>query len=274
LCLSERSDDKQRLSWLHHDMLLRATDVLELADALPLAIDPAPYRERLSPLAVAVLQGEARKTIDRRRELVLPDVWDQRLRDAALEAISALRKELTRKAAVLDSAILDLEQPARKSAMARAVVDRILADLLDANDANIEALAELERELEETPVDERAGRAALAARGAYVAARIPANDVRAAVVRTARAMQRVPANEDGAEYGARFLARRLASDERRRAAREWVATLANESAEHVPLLADELRDLAAVSASSAPEDDLIWVQACIGLSFEYGLSQS
>jgi hypothetical protein len=64
-------------------MQLSAADTSELAEALPLAIELEPYRERLTPLAVAVLSGESRRTIDKRRELVLPDVWDVRLREAA-----------------------------------------------------------------------------------------------------------------------------------------------------------------------------------------------
>jgi hypothetical protein len=75
---------------------LTAAETAELSAALPLGIELEPYRERLSPLAFAVLQGEPRRTIDKRRELVLPDVWDGRLREATLDGIAKLRVELER----------------------------------------------------------------------------------------------------------------------------------------------------------------------------------
>lgn len=67
-------------------MQLTAADTAELAAALPLGINLESDRERLTPLAVAVLSGESRRTIDKRRE-----------------------------PALLELARADLEQPVRKS---------------------------------------------------------------------------------------------------------------------------------------------------------------
>jgi hypothetical protein len=256
-------------------MQLTATDTAELAAALPLGIELEPYRERLIPLAVAVLAGESRRTIDKRRELVLPDVWDGRLRNAALEGLTTLRLELERKLAVLELARADLEQPARTSKLARHVVDCVLAELIDNNDKNMAALEELERELEGLPSDDRASRAAIAARGAYVAARIPPNEFRAAIVRSARAADAHGLDKDGAAaHGAVRLAQALATEQRRAAVREWARMLAEGSAEHLPLLAQELQALAAESASTDAGSDLIWIQACLGLTIEVGLGLS
>jgi hypothetical protein len=44
--------------------------------------------------------------------------------------------------------------------------------------------------------------------------------------------------------------------------------LAEGSAEHVPLLAEELQALAVETASSDAGSDLIWIQACLGLTME------
>jgi hypothetical protein len=256
-------------------MQLTAADTSELAEALPLAIELEPYRERLTPLAVAVLSGESRRTIDKRRELVLPDVWDGRLREAAFEGIAKLRKELERKLAVLELARADLGRPAQKSRLVRHVVDRVLSELLDDNDQNIAALEELERELAAMPADDRASRAATAARGAFVAARIPPNELRAAIVRTARAADAYGLQRVGAlERAAVLVAQALATDQRRAAVREWAAMFAEGSADHVPLLAEELRALAVESASSDAGSDLIWIQACVGLTMEWGLGYS
>lgn len=254
-------------------MPLRERDIAELATGLPLTLGLEPYRERLIPLATAVLHGESRRTVDSRRELVLPDAWDGRLHDEVLQAIGKLRGELTRKLSVLDDAVHDLEHP-RKSALARAVIDRVLAELMDGNDKNIAALEELERKLESSPEDERVWRAAIAARGAFAAARIHPNETRRAIVRAARSFDRCPQGEDPAEWTARMLARTLATDERRAAVHEWAGALAEGGAPHVPLLAAALRELVTAGPACLPDDDLLWVQACIGASFEFGLGMS
>ena len=66
-CLSQKADDSATRGCLHRCMQLAATDVAELVAGLPLGIELEPYRERLAPLAFAVLQGEWRRTIDKRR---------------------------------------------------------------------------------------------------------------------------------------------------------------------------------------------------------------
>ena len=254
-------------------MQLTATEIAELTAVLPLALELEPYRERLSPVAVGVLNGESRRTIDKRRDQVLADVWDMPLREAALAGIATLEVELERKRKLLDLARSDLDGPARKSRLARSVVERVLEDLLQNNDKNIETLERLERELEAMAPGERTSRAAIAARGAYVAARIPPNDFRAAAVRTARATSALQP-EEAADHGARVMARALATHERRAAVREWARLLGEASADHVPLLAEELQALAVESASSEPGSDLIWIQACLGLTMEAGLELS
>lgn len=256
-------------------MHLTAADSAELAYGLPLAIELEPYRERLSPVAIAVLQGESRRTIDKRRALVLPDVWDGKLRVAVKEGIARLRTELERKLAVLERAEADVDLPARDSKLARHVVDRVLAELLDNNDENIATLEALEQELELLPPSERPARAAVAARGAFVAAAIPPNELRAATVRAARAVGRDPIDRhDAFERGAITLARALATDKRRAAARTWVENLADASNAHAPLLSESLLVLAGESARARPADDLIWIQACLGLTFASALGDS
>jgi hypothetical protein len=252
---------------------LTAADIAELTAVLPLALELEPYRERLSPVAIAVLGGESRRRIDQRRDQVLDDVWDPPLRQAALAGIATLEAELQRKTKLLELARADLEQPLRKSRFACRVVDRVLEDLLQSHDKNIEALERLERELEAMEPDERTSRAAIAARGAHVAARIPQNEFRAAAVRAARAVSGFDTDE-AADHGVRVMARALATDERRAAVREWSRLLGEASADHVPLLAEELQALAVESASSEPGSDLIWIQACLGLTMEAGLGLS
>ena len=256
-------------------MPLAANDVADLVASLPLGIELEPYRQRLTPLAVAVLEGESRRTIDKRRDRVLAEVWDAPLRNAVLDAIEKLRLELERKLGVLELARADVGRRTDESKLVRRVVDRVLADLLDAHDKNLDALEELEGELEALPPADRAPRAAAAARGAYVAARIPANELRAAIVRTARAADRHGLQNEGAfEHVAVLVAETLATQERRGAVRDWARMLADASADHVPLLAAELRALALESETTDAGSDLIWIQACLGLTLEEGMALS
>ena len=273
--LSKRADDNEGFGCLYRCVHIAAADAADLAAGLPLTIELKPYRDSLTPLALAVLEGESPRTIGERRELVLADVWDTRLRQAVLEGIGKLRAELERKLKVLELAKTDVGNPVRESRLARHVVDRVLAELLDANDKNLDALVELERDLEALPPDDRASRAAVAARGAHVAARIPPNELRAAMMRTARAADAYGLESEGAfEHAAVLMAESLATAERRAAVREWAQLLAEGSTEHVPLLAEELKALAVESASADAGSDLIWIQACLGLTLELGMALS
>ena len=80
----------------------------ELASAIRLDLAVEPYRERLTPLAQATLSGSSRSKIDKARERVLPDVWDDRLRRAVVEGVARLR-------ALVDAAEADLARGARAS---------------------------------------------------------------------------------------------------------------------------------------------------------------
>ena len=70
------------------------------------------------------------------------------------------------------------------------------------------------------------------------------------------------------------LARVLATDERRQAARKWVADMAEANEAHFPLLAEELRRLASASPARRPEHDAIWLEACFGLALIEGHNES
>jgi hypothetical protein len=236
-----------------------------LVAAIPLDLRLEDYRERLTPLAHAVLQGEARRTAEKRREFVIPDVWDERLR-------STVAKDLARLRLLLDAAEIDLARSPTRSRMVHAVVDRILFELLEHNDRNAEAMQELEAELTDEAPDERAAHAAVVARGAGAWTGIPRNEIRAAIVRTARAgAARGLEREDAVDDCARHLARLLATDERRHAAREWVAEVADGHAEALPLLAEELRMLVASPQPTDPAADPIWLQTCFGFVLLEGL---
>ena len=50
--------------------------------------------------------------------------------------------------------------------------------------------------------------------------------------------------------------------------------LADASADHVPLLAGELRALALESETTDAGSDLIWIQACLGLTLGEGMALS
>lgn len=249
-------------------MKMTDTAANELVAAIPLDVGLEAYRERLIPLAQATLSGASRRQIDKRRNSVLPDVWDERLARAVASGVAHLRR-------LVEAAEADLARPARESRVAGAVVDRMLFEVLEHQDQNFAALSSLEAELQSLDPAERAGRALCAARGAATAARIPRNEIRAAIVRVARTAASGGLDEpDGIEKCTRRLARLLATDQRREAARAWVAQMAVVNREPFPLLADELWRLAELEPVAEPDHDPIWLQACFGLVLEQSLAHS
>jgi hypothetical protein len=240
----------------------------ELVAAIPLDVGLESYRERLIPLAQATVSGAGRRQIDRRRDSVLADVWDEPLARIVAAGVARLRR-------LVEAAEVDLAGSSRESRVAGAVVDRLLFELLEHQDQNVAALASLEGELQNLDPDERAVRALCAARGAASAARIPRNEIRAAVVRVARTAAHGGLDDpDAVERCTRQLARLLATDRRREAAREWVAQMSAFHLEPFPLLAEELRLLAEQEPADQPDDDPIWLQACFGIVVEQSLAHS
>lgn len=232
----------------------------QVAALLPLDLALEPYRQRLTPLAQATLEGSPRRLIERRRALVLPDVWDARLETAVTEGVARLR-------GFLDAAEEDLRRGPRASRLAAAVVDRVLFELLEDHDRNVAALAALEAELREVPPADRARCAQRAARGAGTWARIPRNEIRAALIRVSRvAVGRGLDRPDAVDESVRHLARLLATDERRAAARAWVSEMAAGHAEPFPLLSHELATLAAEPPPADAGDDAVWLETCFGIA--------
>lgn len=240
----------------------------ELTAAIRLDLAPEPYRERLTPLAQATLSGSSRRAIDKAREHVLPDVWDDRLRGAVVDGVARLR-------VLVDAAEADLARSPRASRIANAVVDRVLFELLEDHDRNEAALEALEAELRAAPIEERSSRARRAVRGAGAWTRVPRNDIRAAIVRVSRtAAKRGLDRPDAVDESTRQLARLLASAERREAARRWVAEMAAVHAEPFPLLSEELRRLAAAPPPADPGADPLWVETCFGIALIESLGES
>lgn len=232
----------------------------ELVAAIPLDLPLERYRLRLAPLAEAILSGAPDREIERRRASLLPDVWDATLERALRDGIGRLR-------ALLALEELEAALPAAQRRIAHALVDRVMFELLENHDRNIAALESLEAELERLPRKERSSAALVAARGACGATWIPRNEIRAAIVRSSRAgAKRGFDDADAAVDGLRHLARLLATDERRQRARAWVGQMAAINCEPFPLLAEELRLLAAATPVRDPGDDPIWRQACLGIA--------
>jgi len=239
----------------------------ELAAAIKLEVPLDSYRDRLAPLARATLSGAARSEIDKQMRIVVADVWDGPLRDAATSAIGRLR-------AIIEKAEGELAGSAG-GRLAEAMVDRVLFELLEHTDRNFEAMQELEHEVAAAAPGRRADVARRAARGAGIATSIPRNEIRAAIVRVSRAAAaRGFDQEDAADAGARQLARLLATEKRRQAARDWVAQLARINAGPFPVLAEELQRLAAAPAPKDPGHDPIWLETCLGIALEETLAYS
>lgn len=94
-------------------MKITHTAAHELVAAIPLEIGLESYRERLIPLARATLSGGSRRQIDRQRDSVLPDVWDEPLARVVAAGVAHLRR-------IVGAAEAGLARPARASRVAGA----------------------------------------------------------------------------------------------------------------------------------------------------------
>jgi hypothetical protein len=235
----------------------------EVVAALRFDLPLEDYRLRIAPLAEALFSGESRRRVEKRRDVVLPDVWDEALRRMVATDLQRLRR-------LIDRAEADLSKPPRRNALAHAVVDRIVFEISEHQRANHAAFQNLEGALREAAPSDRGALAAFAMRGAGASLSIPLNEIRSAIVRGARK----GIAEADADTHARNLARRLATDDRRSAVRGWARAVATHLGEELPFLAAELQALAAEDLPADPGQDLAWVQTGVGIVFELGLSES
>ncbi|MGH3094166.1 MAG: hypothetical protein ACRDOG_17800 [Gaiellaceae bacterium] len=247
---------------------MRLTDdlVRDLLDDLGLSLEPNEVAAEIAPVAHALSTRAPRRSIEQKAAHAADAVWSDDLRSELAVQLAGLRGDAVARLAMIDAAVEELDKPAARNRVALALVYESAATVLSRANRNYELTAALEERLEGTPVDEhRALTLPLAATG-IPAARIEGEEADEA---TARFIESFPAEwaelPEAADQAAHWLARSLATDERREAMRSALRALADSAPEEFPRVSAALTDLLEEPTPEDPADDDLWVNLCVGL---------
>lgn len=216
-------------------------------------------RAILAPLADAALVWADPETLATLAEPVVEQLWERELREDIERALDQAAQRHEHVRLQLEDARADLAAGPGGSELARAVVIQGGFDVAGADLLPMHCLLCLEEGLAKRTKEERA---TLALRVAQLAPRVlvvPQSELRAATARAA--------------VGGPDVATALATDERRRTVREWLARLAELGEHSIPTVAGEL--VAALRVPHArPADDPLWCEAVRGLTAELGAERN
>jgi hypothetical protein len=220
----------------------------------------------LEPVLEALVGGISRSKLDSAVGTAAAAIWDDALRDDLDHELRELRNETLARIRSIELAARELDRPAAKNRIARALVFRAAAELLRLANRNRDRMEALEESLRGAPPgDERAlrlpcARAAIPPARTY---REESDEVSARFIESfpEEWEERPPA----ADHAAHWLARRLATDERRHAMRRALAELARGAEDDFPLAAMSILALTDEPMLDDPAEDDLWVNLAIGL---------
>ncbi len=228
--------------------------------------DIEPLREPLAPLLLAILENRPPSELERISRRTARKIWNDELAQETRTSLHVLRALLMLRLRHVDAALSELERPVERNRMARATIDRLAMELVREAEAETFQLAAVEEELRNASPAER--RAVVLPLSGAVAGNVGI-DPHEAGEAAARFLESFPdewsARPAAADHAAHWLARTLATDERRARMRAELAELA-QAASGLPLLAAELEGLLDEPvAEDAAEDDL-WVNLVVALA--------
>jgi hypothetical protein len=208
-------------------------------------------RQLMAPLVDAALVWAWPDTLARIAVPIVETLWDDELREDIERALDGAAASHERVAARVDEARADLALGPKRSRLARAVVEQGAFELAGDDLLPMHCLLCLEEGVARAPVDERRRRSLGVAQLACRVLDVPTSEVRAALATAA--------------VRGTDVALVLATDDRRRVLREWLARLAELGAQSIPTVAEELR----AAVRDPPGDvagDAVWREAVRGLT--------
>ena len=208
-------------------------------------------RAILEPLVDAALVWADSETLATLAAPIVEKLWESELREDIERALDEAAQRHGHVRLVLEDARADLAAGPGGSVLARAIVEQGGFDLAGADLLPMHCLLCLEEGLAAKPVEERGTVALRVARLARRVLDVPPSEIRAALA--------------GDAVGGLDTATALATDERRRTVREWLARLAELGEHSIPTIAADLSAALRV-ASARPADDPIWCEAVRGLT--------
>ena len=245
----------------------------ELFDELEIGLELNSAGPAIEPLLDALIGAAPDAALRQAAEDAVEALWDADLEREVRAELEDFREhavqENTRLVATIDSALAELRAPARQNHVAHALVWRAATKLIRRANRNHEQMAELERTLEHAPQTRRGGLTLPIVATASLAADIGDEEAAKAVAAYAFSVTagRRRSRKQRDQAAAR-LARSLATDERRRAARASLTELAELSTEEFPLASLTLRELLAEPVPDDPASDELWVNLVVGMAHE------
>jgi hypothetical protein len=196
-------------------------------------------------------------------------LWDDGVAAVLAEEFEAMRQEAANRIALVAVALRELDRRPADNLFARALAIRAATTLLTGANRNREQVEEVEQALSEVPPHERRPYVLPLARTALLGVELPPEEANEAVARFIESFpdewHKLPA---AADQAAHWLARVLATDERRSRMREALALLRDTVAEDYPLTSEAFGEVLAEPQPEDPADDDLWVNLVIGLAQE------
>jgi hypothetical protein len=224
----------------------------------------APYAERLEPVVDALAEGRSDAQVDKRVRAAAAAVWDDALRADAAAALDTLEDYLRATLARIEAARAELGRPVTDNRLAFALVEQIAADHLDSVAALGARFDELEADMQFAEPEERREIALRAAAEIGVPGISDEERYSATASFVAKPPREGVSGHTFIEQSTRALARSLATDERRRGARDELAYLAAEARDEIPLLADAIDELLGEPLPDDAGEDDLWVSTLFG----------
>jgi hypothetical protein len=226
----------------------------EILDDLGISVDLTAGGAALALVADRLVAGSSREEVAEAAALAAAAVWTPERAAEVRVGLARLREDYAARLAALGAAERELGSPPERNAVALALVARAAVELWARARRGYEQVALLEDELSRAdPVEHRARALSIAAAAIPVLALEPAQ-AEAAVSRFL-----------GTESAA-WLARELATDERRRSMRRALGRLADAGSEEFPLATAAITGLLAEPLPEDPAEDELWVSLVVGLA--------
>jgi hypothetical protein len=226
----------------------------EILDDLGVDLDVAATGTAIALVADRLSAGASREEVEEAARRAAAAVWSEERAREVRGRLARLRDEYVARLAAIETAERALASPPEENAVALALVARAAVELWARARRGYDQMALLEDELGRASPGEHRARALSIAAAAIPVLELDAEEV-------ARAVSRFLHDETQA-----WLARVLATDERRRAMRRALGRLADAAAAEFPLATAALTALLAEPMASDPADDDLWVGLVVGLA--------
>lgn len=230
------------------------TTLERVLDELGLSLDITAKGHSIAPLVDLLAQGVSREETGQAAAHAAAETWDSGVASEVLARLEELRAEYRERMEAIDAIAAETSRPAAENAVALALVVRAAIELWARARRNYSVVAVLEDELEVTPPAGHRGLALSIAAATIPMIALDGAEVDAAVTRFLD------------DRDAAWLARTLATDERRSSMRRALAHLADAAGEEFPLAVGAMRSLLDEPQPGDPADDDLWVSLVVGLA--------